>query len=150
MRELARIRPLFLTHCSKQSLLNHLVGGSEQFVRHGEAERLGRLEVDHKLELGRLHDWQVSGLLAFENAADIDAGLAIVLWKIDPVAYETSDRSELALTVYRRQPVPCSQHDQMIALVEEEWVSAKHKRSGAVFVHGGKGVVDIACAFDID
>jgi hypothetical protein len=28
------------------SLFDHLVGKPEQFIRHGEAERLGRLEVD--------------------------------------------------------------------------------------------------------
>jgi hypothetical protein len=38
------------------SLLDHLVGGDEQLVRHGEAERPGRLDVDDELELGRLYD----------------------------------------------------------------------------------------------
>ena len=37
-----------------------------------EAERLGGLEVDDQLELGRLHDRQVGGLRALENAADVD------------------------------------------------------------------------------
>ena len=40
-----------------------------------EAERLGGLEIDDELELGRLHHRQVGRLLALENAADIDAGL---------------------------------------------------------------------------
>ena len=56
---------------SQQSspLFDHLVGEREQPIRHIEAERLGGLEVEHKLELGRLHHRQVRGLLAFENAA---------------------------------------------------------------------------------
>jgi hypothetical protein len=43
-------------------LFDHLVGGREQRLRHGEAERPGRLGVDDKLELGRLHDRQVRRL----------------------------------------------------------------------------------------
>jgi hypothetical protein len=35
---------------------DHLVGAGEQSGRHIEAERLGRLEVYHQLEVGRLID----------------------------------------------------------------------------------------------
>jgi hypothetical protein len=36
-------------------------------------ESLGSLEVAAQLELGRRHDWQAGGLLAFEDAAGIEA-----------------------------------------------------------------------------
>ena len=45
--------------------------------RHVEAERLGGLEVDDQLELGRLLHRQVGRLLALEDAIDI-AGCALV------------------------------------------------------------------------
>src|SRR4051812_37213896 len=65
------------THAAQQiaSLFDHLVGGRLQCERHCNAERLGGLEINHQLEFGRLHDWQVGGLLSFENTANIDAGL---------------------------------------------------------------------------
>ena len=56
---------------------DHLVGAASSVERHVEAERLGGLEVDDELELGRLLDRQVGRFLALENAADVDAGLAI-------------------------------------------------------------------------
>ena len=43
--------------------------------RHVEAEHPGGLVVDDQLELGRLHDRQVRGLGALEDAAGIDADL---------------------------------------------------------------------------
>src|SRR5262245_38129472 len=45
---------------------DHLVGPREQGRRHVEAERLGRLDVDHKLELRRGLYWKVGWLLALE------------------------------------------------------------------------------------
>ena len=36
------------------SLLDHLVGGGEQGLRERQAKRLGGLEVEDKLEFGRL------------------------------------------------------------------------------------------------
>ena len=46
--------------------------------RHGEAERLGGLEVDHQLVLGRRLHRQIGRLLALEDAIDV-AGRAPVL-----------------------------------------------------------------------
>ena len=58
----------------KAELFDHLVGGSDQGRRNGEAEPPG---VDDQLELGRLHDRQIRGLRALEDAARIDADLVI-------------------------------------------------------------------------
>jgi hypothetical protein len=38
------------------SLFDHLVGDAEQPWREAETECLRGFEVDHELELGRLHD----------------------------------------------------------------------------------------------
>ena len=52
--------------------------------RDVEAERLGGLEIDHQLELGRLHHRQVGGLLPLEDATRIDACLAMLSGMLAP------------------------------------------------------------------
>ena len=47
---------------SLSAYFDHLIGERQQFIRHLEAERLRGLEVDDKLELCRLYQWQVRTL----------------------------------------------------------------------------------------
>jgi hypothetical protein len=67
------------THAPQRSpcLFDHLIGAGEQRGRHGKAKRPGGSEIDHQLDLGRLLDWQVRWLLAFQDATGIDARLAL-------------------------------------------------------------------------
>ena len=54
-------------------LFDHLVGAAEERERDGDAERAGSLQIEDQLELGFLLHRQVGRILAFENAADINA-----------------------------------------------------------------------------
>src|SRR5262245_42327598 len=51
---------------------DHLVGAGQQRGRDFKAERLGGPEVDHKLDLGALLDWQTGRPFSLENATAID------------------------------------------------------------------------------
>src|ERR1700752_2292038 len=50
---------------------DHLVGGSEQGRRDGDAEHRGGLDVEDQLELARLYNRQVGGLRTLEDAAGV-------------------------------------------------------------------------------
>jgi hypothetical protein len=45
-------------------LLDHLVGDREHAGRNSEGERLGGVEINNQLELSRLLNRQITGLLA--------------------------------------------------------------------------------------
>src|SRR5271156_4979728 len=83
--------------------LDHLVCGGEQFVRNGEAERPGGLEVDGEFALGwRLH-WKVGGLLTFEDAIDVAGPAPVLLDRIRSVGDQAAAGDVKAL------PVDCGQ-----------------------------------------
>ena len=55
---------------------------------------LGGLDVDDQLELGRLHDRQVSRLLTLEDTAGIDADLTPRIRNVGSVAYQSAGFGE--------------------------------------------------------
>src|SRR6516162_3145280 len=78
---------------------DHLVGADEQRLRHGKAERLGGLEVHHKLVLGgRLHR-QVSWFLALQNAIDVACRAPVLVDSIRSVGDQGAFRDAKAVGV---------------------------------------------------
>ncbi len=71
--------------------------------RHVETERRGGLEIDHELDRGRLHDRQIAEFGATQNAAGIDAGLAIGIRDVGSVANQPARFGELAERIDRWQ-----------------------------------------------
>lgn len=63
----------------KPYLLDYLAGGGEQRRWDGEAESLRLLEINNEFGIRRLQDWQVSGLLAFENTSSVESAQPVHL-----------------------------------------------------------------------
>jgi len=55
------------------TLFNDVVGAYHDRRRDGEVQGLGRLEIDDKLEPGRLFDWDVSRLCILRIRSTISA-----------------------------------------------------------------------------
>src|SRR5882672_11291436 len=69
------------------SLFDHLGGAGEQRGRQVEAERFCGLEVDDKLELGRLLDRKLASALACKDSGDISRRGAIKFKVVGRVAH---------------------------------------------------------------
>jgi len=80
---------------------DHFVGLGKQRRGDGKPERFGCLEIDHQFEFRRLYDRQVGGLFALENSAGVDAGLAVSLSDVGPVAYQYPGGDMLSPRRYR-------------------------------------------------
>src|SRR5271170_3525253 len=66
-----------------RQLFDHLVGGGEQRLRHGEAERLGGLKVYDQLIFACILNWQITWLRTLEDAIDIDGRASIEVYIVD-------------------------------------------------------------------
>ena len=55
-------------------LLNHFIRLRQHLRRDRQGDLLGGLEIDDKLKLGRLLDWDIGGLGAFEDLVDKVSG----------------------------------------------------------------------------
>jgi hypothetical protein len=66
---------LFLHHSIFVRLFDHLVGATEHCWLHSDAKHFRGLQIDHKLELGRLFDRQVRRLRTLENLVQGDTVL---------------------------------------------------------------------------
>ena len=80
----------------RHSLFDDLIGADEQARRDFEAERPGGSQIDHQVELARLHDRQIANLFAFKNPTDINPRLSIAVVDIRSIAHQASDIDELA------------------------------------------------------
>ena len=98
--------------------------------RHVEAERLGCLEIDHQLVLGRRLHRQVGGLLAPEDAIDVGGGAPVLVTQFRPIGDQAAFGDEETLEVDCGQFVPGRQRDDQITAAVVMSTPTRRTRSG--------------------
>src|SRR5712692_6836200 len=124
--------------------LDHLVGAGDDRLRDGKSKSLRGLEIDHKLDLGRLFDWEIAGQAALKYLSSIDAGLAVEVPDTGAIADQAAGDGILAPSIDRGDRMAGCQRDMLLAAVLEEWIRNQEKRAGAAFPKPLKGRVKLA------
>src|SRR5215472_1993871 len=88
----------------------------EQAIGHCEAKRLGGLEVDRQLVLGRRLYRKVGGFFTFEDAIDVASRTPELIDEIRSIRDQAAGGGEVAFEVDRGQFVAGRQHDNQIAM----------------------------------
>src|SRR5215468_9276204 len=146
---LIRLDSSLALRCRKGAIhpsFDHLVGKRQKLVGNLEAKRLRGLEVNHQLELGRLHDRQGGRLGSFENLPGIHSDLAKCFGEVCAVGDEPPGRNVFAPIINRGNFEVCRQHDNLMKSAEEEWVCAYNECPASVLGERSESIIDVTFA----
>src|SRR5437763_6370652 len=76
---------------------DHFVGAQHQLLGDRNTECLGRLEIDHQIELRRLLERQITGLCALQDFVHIGRCSPVLLEDIGTVAHQRTGSNELTI-----------------------------------------------------
>src|SRR5437879_7720565 len=100
-------------------LLDDLIRPEQKGLRDRQAECLGGLEVDYKVELRRLLDRKLTSLGAFQNFVDICSRPAEEIGEVRPICDEAASLDELPRSRHRREMVLLREVDDLPRMVLE-------------------------------
>src|SRR5438270_7576002 len=115
-------------NCRSSSSLDNLVGAYQHRLRHGEAERLGGLEVDDQLEGRRVLDRQIGGLGALEDLSRVSADQAKGRSEACSIADQAAGSGEFTPRIDRRNGMARCQRHQLLAPAAQERIRADDER----------------------
>src|SRR5262249_48298773 len=93
--------------------LDHLIRPRQQRRGDRQAERLGGLEVDDQLELGRLLDWEIGRLRTLANPGDIGGSTHCDRRYVWTERHEATVINNLSETIDNRQPICSREVDEL-------------------------------------
>ena len=93
---------------------------------------------------------KITGLLAFEDASSINAGLAVGIGDAGRVAHQTTGRDKLAQVIDRGNRMPGRQRDNPFPMREHERAGTAEQRTSPTLDQRCKGGLNVAVAADIE
>jgi hypothetical protein len=102
---------------------------AEKAIGTSMPNALAVLRLRTNSKLGRLHHRQLTGLVALENARDIDAGLTIGIDVAGSIARQTAGVDKLTPIVHGWHLVTRGERDKLLDVVAVEGVGAEQQRT---------------------
>src|SRR5262249_26887042 len=110
--------------------------------------RLGGLEVDDHLELGRKLHWEIARLLAAQNAIDIGGGMDERIYLVGSVGEQAAVAGIVGERVDRRYVVSrCRQYDGR-TMRGHEWTRHDDETASRLAPKGDDGHFDLCVAMN--
>src|SRR5205085_12047833 len=92
--------------------------------------------------LGRQQHREVGGLLALENAAGVEAGLAVAIGGAGVVAYQSSNPRKLSRMKDSRHRILCSETNKSFPSRREQRITSRDERVDSLFRKARKSSVE--------
>ena len=70
--------------------IDHFIGGDQEPVGNGDAEGFGGLQIEHEFDLGSDQHRQIFGPVTLQDAPGLNAGLAVAVGNVRPVAHQAA------------------------------------------------------------
>jgi hypothetical protein len=124
-------------------LIDYFISAAEQRRRHGEAEHSGGLRIDDQIELVRFDNWQLRGLGALKDAANVLTSLTKCIDNVGSVAYQASDLDKVSQRIDGRESIKRCQLSQLDAPTVQKHGGADNDCIGGIATHCLEGRIDL-------
>jgi hypothetical protein len=96
-------------------LFDYFISALLEMQRHGKAERLGGLHVDHEIEFSWQQNWKISRLFTLEDSSGVIACLPIRIGDAGTVADQAASEGILSKVIHGGQTILCRERNDPIA-----------------------------------
>src|SRR6266567_3186222 len=117
------------------SWMNYFVRPRQQRGRDRQAQGLGRLEVDHQLELGGLLDGQIGRLGPLQDLVHVDRGTSLHLGSIDSIRHEAAWLNKHLELIDCGDPMRGRKIDDGLSMHEHEGWRRHHYTPVVILLH---------------
>src|SRR4029453_13907068 len=108
------------------------------------AKGLGRLEVDHQLELGWCLHRQVSRFFAFKDTIDVVGSTAVLIVDVWPIRNQPAGDDRRTIPIDRRELVPGCQGDDQVTMNPPQRTSCHNQAAIRSLRESGDLMFDLA------
>src|SRR5262245_33793379 len=126
---------------------NHLVRPRQHVGRNGQADLLGRFEIDDELELHWLLDRKIGWLGTLQDFIHISGNAAVLVDDTRSVSHEAACVHIIAIWINRWQPALCRKIRDPGSVAGKHGGRQHYERSGAPSGYRGKGAFEIVGIF---